>query len=79
MQQNRHKSPGLLYYSNYQLIGEYLDYSALPMMDQDIEFPAPDEVSKVREKVAEADALWIFSPEYNYSYPGHLKNLIDWL
>lgn len=33
----------------------------------------------MREKVAEADALWIFSPEYNYSYPGHLKNLIDWL
>lgn len=58
---------------------EYLDYSDLPMMNQDIEFPAPDKVSEVREKVAEADALWIFSPEYNYSYPGHLKNLIDWL
>ena len=58
---------------------EYLDYSALPMLNQDIEFPAPEEVTKVRKKVAEADALWIFSPEYNYSYPGHLKNLIDWL
>ena len=58
---------------------EYLDYSDLPMMNQDIEFPAPDKVSEVRGKVAEADALWIFSPEYNYSYPGHLKNLIDWL
>lgn len=58
---------------------EYLEYSDLPMMNQDIEFPAPVKVNKVREKVAEADALWIFSPEYNYSYPGHLKNLIDWL
>ena len=58
---------------------EYLDYSALPLMNQDIEFPAPEAVRKVREKVAEADAIWIFSPEYNYSYPGHLKNLIDWL
>ena len=58
---------------------EYLDYSDLPMMNQDIEFSAPNEVNKVRENVAEADALWIFSPEYNYSYPGHLKNLIDWL
>ena len=58
---------------------EYLDYSDLPMMNQDIEFPAPEAVNKVREKVAKADALWIFSPEYNYSYPGHLKNIIDWL
>ena len=33
----------------------------------------------MRERVAKADGLWIFSPEYNYSYPGHLKNLIDWL
>ena len=58
---------------------EYLDYSDVPLMNQDIEFPAPEAVSRVRERVAEADALWIFSPEYNYSYPGHLKNLIDWL
>ncbi len=57
----------------------YLDYADVPLMNQDIEFPAPEAVKSVREKVAEADALWIFSPEYNYSYPGHLKNLIDWL
>ncbi len=57
----------------------YLDYSDVPLMNQDIEFPAPEAVRVVRERVAEADALWIFSPEYNYSYPGHLKNLIDWL
>ena len=58
---------------------EYLDYSDVPLMNQDIEFPAPEAVKRVRGKVAEADALWIFTPEYNYSYPGHLKNLIDWL
>ena len=58
---------------------EYLDYSDVPLMNQDIEFPAPEAVKRVRERVAEAEALWIFSPEYNYSYPGHLKNLIDWL
>lgn len=57
----------------------YLDYSDVPPMNQDIEFPAPEAVRRVREEVAEADGLWIFSPEYNYSYPGHLKNLIDWL
>ncbi|MDY5969586.1 MAG: NADPH-dependent FMN reductase [Bacteroidales bacterium] len=58
---------------------EYLDYSDVPLINQDIEFPAPEAVARVRRKVAEANALWIFSPEYNNSYPGHIKNLIDWL
>ena len=58
---------------------EYLDYSDVPLMNEDIELPAPEPVKRVRGKVAQADALWIFSPEYNYSYPGHLKNLIDWM
>ena len=56
-----------------------LDYSDLPLLNQDIEQPEPAAVSRVRKAVADADALWIFTPEYNYSYPGHLKNLLDWL
>ena len=44
---------------------EYLDYSDVPLMNQDIEFPAPEAVKRVRERVAEADALWIFSPVMN--------------
>ena len=56
-----------------------LDYSDLPLMNQDIEQPEPDAVARVRKAVAEADALWIFTPEYNFSYPGHVKNLLDWL
>ena len=57
----------------------WLNYSSLPLINQDIEFPAPEEVTRVRNVVTEADALWIFTPEYNFSYPGHLKNLLDWL
>lgn len=56
-----------------------LDFSAVPFMDQDIEFPVPESVAKAREAVLSADGLWIFSPEYNYSIPGGLKNLLDWL
>ncbi|KAA8822663.1 NADPH-dependent FMN reductase [Bifidobacterium vespertilionis] len=57
----------------------YLDYADVPLFDQDDEYPTPAAVARVREEVNGADAIWIFSPEYNYSYPGVLKNLLDWL
>lgn len=58
---------------------KYLDYSDLPYMNQDLEMPVQPGVARVREEVKNADALWIFTPEYNFSYPGVLKNLLDWL
>ena len=58
---------------------KYLDYSDLPYMNQDLEMPVQASVARVREEVKNADALWIFTPEYNFSYPGVLKNLLDWL
>ena len=58
---------------------ELLDYSDIPMMNQDIEYPAPAAVQRVRAAVKAANGVWIFTPEYNHSYPGLLKNLIDWL
>lgn len=57
----------------------YLEYGDLPFMNQDTEYPAPAAVARVRKAVSDADGLWIFSPEYNFSYPGVLKNLLDWL
>ena len=56
-----------------------LDYSDLPLLNQDVEQPEPASVARIRKTIAEADALWIFTPEYNMSYPGHLKNLLDWM
>ena len=56
-----------------------LDYSDLPLLNQDIEQPEPAAVARIRKAVSEADGLWIFTPEYNMSYPGHLKNLLDWM
>ncbi len=57
----------------------WLDYANLPFMNQDAEFPPPAEVRRVRAEVAAADAVWMFSPEYNHGVPGVLKNLLDWL
>lgn len=56
-----------------------LDYSDLPFLNQDIEQPEPAAVARIRKEIDEADGLWIFTPEYNMSYPGHLKNLLDWM
>lgn len=56
-----------------------LDYADLPLLNQDIEFPAPEPVRRVREAVKAADGVWFFTPEYNHFFPGVLKNLIDWL
>jgi len=56
-----------------------LDYSDLPLLNQDIEQPELEVVARIRQAVSEADGVWIFTPEYNMSYPGHLKNLLDWL
>jgi len=39
----------------------------------------PDSVRNLRGQIAEADALLIASPEYNFSITGALKNTWDWL
>ena len=57
----------------------YLDYKDVPLINQDIEFPEPEAVGRLRATVKEADGIWVFAPEYNFSYPGHVKNLFDWL
>lgn len=58
---------------------ELLDYTDVPLMNQDIEYPAPEAVRRVRDAVKSADGIWFFTPEYNHFFSGVLKNLIDWL
>ena len=62
-----------------QIQVNYLQFDNLPFFNQDIEFPTPETVEKIRHEFSSADGIWIFTPEYNQSYPGYLKNLIDWL
>jgi chromate reductase len=46
--------------------------------DDDVE-DGPEAVARIRAAVAEADAVFFSTPEYNHSIPGVLKNAIDWL
>ena len=61
---------------------EILSFEDLPLYNADYDLPASQErpaiVAAFRNKLAEADALVIVSPEYNNSIPGGLKNAIDW-
>lgn len=57
----------------------YLDWSAVPVFSQDLEGATPAAVEAARQAVLAADAIWFFSPVYNFSIPGSVKNLIDWL
>lgn len=57
----------------------YLSYADLPFMNQDLEDPELPEVARVRDEVRRADGIWFVSPQYNGSFPGHVKNLVDWL
>lgn len=54
------------------------DISEIPLYNQDIK-NEPESVSRLAELIRESDGVIFFSPEYNYSIPGVLKNAIDWL
>lgn len=54
------------------------DISRLPFFSQDIENDPPQVVVEFKDKIKEADAILFITPEYNRSFPGVLKNAIDW-
>lgn len=47
--------------------------------DVEAEHGIPAEVEALKDRVRSADAIIISTPEYNFSVPGVLKNMIDWL
>ena len=57
---------------------EVFDLEGIPPFNQDLENTPPQRVKEFKEKIRNADALLIATPEYNYSIPGVLKNALDW-
>jgi chromate reductase, NAD(P)H dehydrogenase (quinone) len=58
----------------------YLGLRDIPPYDEDVDTEhAPEAVSRIREAVRDADAVFFVTPEYNSSIPGALKNALDWL
>ncbi len=57
-----------------------LSIHKFPLYNQDLEaVNFPEVVESVADRIRESDAVLFFSPEYNYSIPGYVKNAIDWL
>lgn len=53
----------------------------IPLYNADVESAEgiPAAVSRLKDQVASANGLLIFTPEYNNSIPGVIKNAVDWL
>ena len=55
------------------------ELALVPPYNEDLDTAdAPRAVRRLREQIADADAVLIATPEYNASVPGLLKNAIDW-
>jgi chromate reductase, NAD(P)H dehydrogenase (quinone) len=52
---------------------QVFDLDGIPPFNQDLEKTPPQEVVDFKQKIRDADALLIATPEYNYSIPGVLK------
>lgn len=50
-----------------------------PLYNADLEASKPEIIETHAETIRTSAGILFFSPEYNYSIPGHLKNAIDWL
>ena len=59
---------------------EIVSYKDVPLYDGDIEASGiPKTVLDIAEKIRQADAVYVSTPEYNYSFSAAIKNIIDWL
>lgn len=58
---------------------EIIEINDIPFFNEDIEKQGlPKSVIDFKNKLVEADAILIATPEYNYSVSGVLKNALDW-
>ncbi|MCS7235965.1 MAG: NAD(P)H-dependent oxidoreductase [Armatimonadota bacterium] len=58
---------------------EVFDLDGIPLYNMDVEQQGlPEAVVAFKRAIREADAVLIATPEHNWSFPGVLKNALDW-
>ncbi len=65
-------------HNNVNLAFELFDVATLSFYTQDRDQDQPELVKTLKAKVRSANAVLFITPEYNRSFPGVLKNAIDW-
>ena len=59
---------------------DVVDWRDVPVFDGDVLAKGlPPPVAALRERIRRADGVLIVTPEFNFSVPGGLKNVLDWL
>lgn len=58
---------------------EIADLRSLPHFDQDEEQHPAESVVNFKRTIADAEGVFIVTPEFNWSIPGVLKNALDWV
>lgn len=57
---------------------EIAEITDIPLYNTDLEANMPEAVKQFKAKIKGADAIVVVTPEYDYSVPGYLKNVLDW-
>lgn len=60
------------------IIIDVFDLEGIALFNDDLVQTPPEIVVEFKNRIRQADALLIATPEYNYSVSGVLKNALDW-
>ena len=74
---NRKVARSICALRNDNLDCSMVEIGDLPLYNQDLDANPPEQWTRFRKQVGEADGVLFVSPEYNRGIPGVLKNAID--
>jgi chromate reductase len=75
---NRKLAQALIKLGTNEFDANIIRIDDLPLYNQDLEAALPEEVSRLKSHIADADAVLFVTPEHSRSIPAVLKNAIDW-
>ena len=75
---NRKLAHALIKLGSNEFDANIIRIDDLPLYNQDLEAALPEEVSRLKSHIADADAVLFVTPEHSRSIPAVLKNAIDW-